>query len=277
MIETFLRFIKRFLIFLPGILVTYFAIRDIYPVINRRLPATIAVLTTYVIAAYVIIPLCIRLIRLFSTPRHVPFYSTTPDGFASDPLNIALFGTSQGVVNAMSAIGWKLADARNLKTLAKLGAALLLKRAYPNAPFSNLYLLGRSQDLGFQLSVDNNPRHRHHVRFWAVKPAVAERFKEHLAFWQTLSPDKELDDEKYLWLGAASLDTGLGIIRHNAQITHMIHHDTNAERKLIVSSLNKAGQLKSQKTVKIAKPYQLRNRVITGYLQTDGKLTICEL
>ncbi len=265
------------MVFLPGIGVTYLVIKDLYPVINRRLPAAAAVLATYVLVAYLLIPLSIRLIRLVSRPRHVPFYSTTPDGFASDPINIGLFGTSQDVVNAMTGIGWHLAEPRTSKTLFRLGMSLLFKRPYHNAPFSNLYLFGRSQDLGFQLPLSHNPGQRHHVRFWAVKPEVAEHFKEHVAFWKEHHPKNFSVGAKYLWLGAASLDTGLGIIRHNAQLTHMIHPDTNAERDLMVDQLKKAKLVKASRTVKIAAPYQLRNRVITGYLQADGQLTICEL
>jgi intein-encoded DNA endonuclease-like protein len=57
----------------------------------------------------------------------------------------------------------------------------------------------------------------------------------------------------------------------------MIHPDTNAERELIVSSLKKVRLCKNVKRITIAKPYQLRNRVVTGYLEADGNLTICEL
>jgi hypothetical protein len=80
-----------------------------------------------------------------------------------------------------------------------------------------------------------------------------------------------------LWVGAASLDTGLGVIRHNAQLTHMIHYDTNAERELITKGLKKAGLVKKVRNVSIGKPYRLTNRVISGYMHADGKMKICEL
>ncbi len=277
MIESFLRLLKRFAVFLPGLAVSYWVVQDLYPIINRRLPAALAILVTYVITAYGLIPAVIRGIQFIHKPKHVPFYSTTPDGFASDPVNIAVLGTREALVKAFAMMGWHVADRQTPLTLLHLGLSMVLKLPYPNAPFSNLYLLGRSQDVGFQLAVDDNPKHRHHVRFWTVKPETAEHFKEHLAFWQAHHPDKNLLNDKFLWLGAASLDTGLGVIRHNAQLTHTIHHDTNAERELIVSELKKTGLVKKTRTIKIAKPYQLRNRVITGYLQSDGHLTIIEL
>lgn len=277
MLARFARFIKRMLVFLPGALVTYYVVRNIYPVLDNQIPAAPAVLLAYLLAAYVLIPALLRLARLIFPPSHVPHYSTTPDGFASDPIQIGLFGSRDQVINAMNKIGWFTADKRTLKTLLKLGLSLLLRKPYPTAPFSALYLLGRSQDLGFQLPVEGSPRHRHHVRFWPVQPAVAEHFQEDVAFWDKHHPDKNRRDDKILWLGAASLDTGLGLIRHNAQITHMIHPDTNAERELIVNSLKSAGLCKSIKKIAITNPYRLSNRVISGYLETDGNLTICQL
>lgn len=277
MFDDLLRLTKRFAVLLLGIGIVYVAVENIYPLFNRRLPALVAGIVTYIVFAYVLIPALIRLIRLVSRPRHVPFYSTTPDGFACDPINIGFFGTRQEVISAMGKIGWHQADPRTLKSIFRMIYSILLKRPYPTAPFSTLYLFGRGQDLGFQLPVSNNPRHRHHVRFWAVKPEVAESFKQHVAFWQAHQPAGRLKPGDFLWLGAASLDTGLGIIRHNAQITHTVHHDTNAERELLVKSLRAAKAITKTHNVMVAKPYQLQNRVISAYLLADGKLTICEL
>lgn len=271
------RLVKRFIIFLPGAVAAYLVIIDVYPVLDRRLPAAAAVIVAYIMGAYAVVPAIIRLIRILEPPRHVPFYSTTPDGFASDPIQIALFGTREQVITAMKGIGWHQADERTPRNILKLLTHMALNKPYPTAPFSKLYLLGRGQDLGFQLPLEKNPRHRHHVRFWAVKQQVAEHFKEHVLFWHGHHPDTDGNDEQYLWLGAASLDTGLGIIRHNAQVTHMIHPDTNTERDLIVSELQKADLTKQVKFIKIASPYQLRNRVINGYFEADGMLAICKL
>src|SRR5690606_34298855 len=192
------RSIKRLLIFLPGLVAAYLVYKDVYPILHKQLPASVAVLLAYFIAAYIVIPGLIRMWRIVLPNRHVPLYSTTPDGFASDPIQIGLFGTRQQLIDAMSDIGWHMADNRTPATLLRMVMSLVLSKPYPTAPFSHLYLLGRSQDLGFQLPVGSNPRHRHHVRFWAVKPEVAERFKEHVAFWHSYHPDKNTEDDKYL-------------------------------------------------------------------------------
>jgi hypothetical protein len=79
-----------------------------------------------------------------------------------------------------------------------------------------------------------------------------------------------------LWLGAASQDIGLAFIRHNAQLTHMIHPDTNKERDLITQQLADAGATLLP-PIQLRRPYQIMNRAWRGYLQTDGTLQVCEL
>jgi len=96
-----------------------------------------------------------------------------------------------------------------------------------------------------------------------------------LRFWQRHGPLKR--EKRQLWIGAASLDTGLAFIRHNAQITHMINPDTNAERNLIAKHLKKTGLVKKTRDVTLGQPYRLRNRVWRGFLHTDGQMTILEL
>lgn len=276
MIESVIRFLKRIAVLLPGLMVAYFASKDFYPFIDKQVPWMVALALTYVLAAYVIIPGLLRLVRLVVREEHVPLYSTTPDGFASDPVNIGIVGNRQQVIDALTAAGWYMADSRTPKTLIKLAIALLLHRPYPTAPFSNLYLLGRKQDFGFQLPAEGSPHHRHHVRFWAVAPHLSADEARHLSFWDRLLPGRKVA-RKQLWIGAASLDVGIGIIRHNGQLTHMVHPDTDQERDLLVSDLRKTGLVRRVKWETIGQPYKLRNRVLHAYLHADGKMAICEL
>jgi hypothetical protein len=277
MIATVTRYIKRFLILVPGLIVAYFAYFNLFPAFNQRLPGAVALLITYVLAAYILIPVGGRLFNLIvRPPEHVPLYSTTPDGLACDPVNIGVISTEQQLIRAMTKAGWQIADEKNPMTLARYMISTITGWAYPNAPFSNLYLLGRSQDLGFQLSASEDPSHRHHVRFWAASSTGDPRHLEHINFWKRYHKS-DLVHQRILWVGAASLDTGLGIIRHNAQLTHSVHPDTNAERNLIVRQLKKTGLVKKTRIVKIGEPYKLTNRVLTGYLHADGKMTIIEL
>lgn len=275
MITVFIVNGKRFLVLLPGLGAAYLAAKDVYPLFDRRLPAGPAILFTYLLTAYVLLPGILRLIRLFVRPKHIPVYCTTPDGFACDPMNIGIVGTRTELIRAMGTAGWLLADKRTPKTILKMILNIVLKRPYPTAPFSNLYLFGRSQDLGFQIPVDDNPSHRHHVRFWGVVDVDDPQYREHTLFWK--KHHRSPVSGKVLWLGAASKDAGVGIISHNAQFTHMIHPDTDAERELIVKQLKSIGRVARTRTVTLVKPYRLENRVFTGYLLTDGKMKIITL
>jgi hypothetical protein len=276
MIDAVIRFFKRFAVLIPGLVGAYLVATDAYPILNRQVPAPLAVLGTYILGAYILIPGIMRIIRIFIKPNHIPHYSTTPDGLASDPVNIGVVGTRDQVIKAMTAAGWHLADKRTIGTVLKMGVAIVLRKPYLNAPFSNLYLFGRKQDLGFQLPVNDSPNSRHHVRFWSCSPLISDIEKRHISFWQRHIL-KEPKAERQLWLGAASLDVGLGIIMHNAQLTHAVHPDTDAERNLIVKMLSKAGRVRSKKVIKVGEAYKLRNRVFRTHLKTDGKVVILTL
>lgn len=277
MINWLLRTFKRTVIMLAGLGVIYLAVWQFFPFFDNQVPIALALFATYVFTAYIFIPAGIRLYRLFFKPTHIPLYCVTPDGFASDPINIGIIGTRAEIIAAMKKAGWYKADERNLKTMVRLGLSLLFRTPYLNAPFSTLYLMGRKQDLGFELPVINSPSHRHHVRFWACHMDGPEAFHGDVKFWKRFQRPIKSTDHRQFWIGAASKDIGIIPIRHNAQLTHMIDPDTNAERDLIVADLEKTGYVVDTTTVKVGAPYKLRNRTLGGFLRADGKMKICIL
>lgn len=262
---------------MAGVGVVYLAVWEIFPFFDKRIPIALALLATYIFTAYLFVPTLTRLYRLFYTPAHIPLYCVTPDGFASDPINIGVIGTQAEIIQAMKKAGWFVADKRSLKSMFRLATSILFRQPYPNAPFSTLYLLGRKQDLGFELPIDGSTSNRHHVRFWACDMSGPEAFDEHVRFWKRFHKPIRPTDHRQFWIGAASKDTGIIPIRHNAQLTHMIHPDTNAERELIVKDLRSSGYLVHTQTVKVGAPYRLRNRTIGGFFHADGKMKICIL
>ncbi|MCW1907860.1 MAG: LssY C-terminal domain-containing protein [Candidatus Saccharibacteria bacterium] len=278
MVTFIIRLLKRVSVLVPGVIVTYLALKNVFPEVSDLLPfEPAAIFATYILIAYIFIPTVIRFIRLIAPPKHLPYYCTTPDGFASDPVNIGVYATREELIVAMGKAGWFVADRRTPRTILKLFVALIQNKSYVNAPFSNLYLFGRNQDIGFEMPVGGSPRHRHHVRFWAASHTGDPRHLDHLSFWDNFQRSNLLDG-RVLWVGAASLDIGIGIIRHNAQLTHMIHENTDKERDLITSSLKATGLVQKVRQVDAStEPYWLRNRVFRGRLKSDGKLTICEI
>lgn len=277
MVNASLRFLKRFAVLVPGLVIAYFSVRDIFPYFDKRLPLALAILLTYILGAYVLIPAAIRVIRIIWPPRHLPLYCVTPDGFASDPVNVGIIGSRDELIKTMKVAGWHVADAHTLRNIARQVLSTLIGWRYLRAPVSHLYLFGRKQDIAFEMSIRGaGVGYRHHVRFWATTFDSKRHLSARDIHWQHRRAEL-VKGEQLLWVGAASLDSGIAPIRHNLQITHMIHPDTNRERDLIVEQLETAGFAKKIETVKLGSPYRLANRALRGYLQTDGKMKVVRL
>ncbi len=275
MVQYLLRLAKRFAILLPGVIIAIFSVRNIFPYFDRRLPLALAIWATYVLAAYVLIPASIRGFRIIHPPKHLPLYSVTPDGFASDPLNVGIIGTRRELITVMQESGWHVADRHTVRNVVRLVFSILFEQPYLNAPISSLYLFGRKQDIAFEIPVTGSSTQRHHVRFWATTYDNEKDFSVRTIHWQHRKA--HVFGDNLLWVGAASLDVGLTLIRHNFQISHMIDPDTNKERELIVDQLKKAQLVSKVYCIKLDSPYRLVNRVWRGSLHTDGKMKIVEL
>jgi hypothetical protein len=233
-------------------------------------------LITYVIAAYLLVPALIRIWRILRPVKHLPLYCVTPDGFASDPLNIGIMGTRRELIIAMERAGWYVADPHTPRYLIRHVLCIVIGRRYPTAPVSSLYLFGRKQDIAFEIPVeDGNTASRHHVRFWATTYEAKRPLGIRSIHWHHRRA--HIFDDSLLWVGSASLDVGINFIRHNMQLTHMIAPDTNAERDLIVDQLRAQKLVRIVETIKLDKPYRLINRVWQGSLHADGKMTIVSL
>lgn len=150
--------------------------------------------------------------------------------------------------------------------------AFLLNSAYPTAPFSTLYLFGRGQDIGFQEPIDNSPRKRHHIRFWALSLAHSEDDLSAASFW--LNTDKPSTDQRVLWVGAGTRDTGFSLTWLTFQVTHATDSDTNAERDYII------GELRAKRVIGNVTLHQSGSPLQTGQINhyvTDGEIAFASL
>ena len=241
---------------------------------DKRLPLTLAIFLTYVLGAYVLIPAAIRLARIFFPASHLPLYCVTPDGFASDPLNVAIIGSKSQLIKAMQTTGWYVADDHSLRNIIHEVISGIFNRSYPTAPMSNLYLFGRKQDIGFEIPIPGERGQRHHVRFWAT----------------TYDPDGNLSADKSLGRPSQhcqrqkySLDrrcVARRWLRHYPAQCAGHAYDLSRyrhERNKIVNALDDAGKLQSIHDVRLGSPYSLRNRAFGGHLRTDGLLRVAKL
>ena len=266
------RLLQRLLIFGLGIFSVWLIVFVVFETADRRLPWILALGITYGLAAYVILPRVIRLGLRILQREHVPSYTITGDGLPGDPVNVALVGTLQQLRAAFASLGWSEADRLGLASSWGMVRAFVLNSPYPTAPFSTLYLFGRGQDIGFQKAIDNSPRKRHHIRFWALSLTRAQSTWGAADFW--LGTDPPSEDETVIWVGAGTRDTGLSFTRLTFQITHATDSDTNSERDYIIAELTKGGRIEGLKMYQSGQ--DLPTERVNHYV-TDGEIMVARL
>jgi hypothetical protein len=192
---------------------------------HRRLAkVALALLVGYLGLAYLVLPaFWTRYTRKHPSLEDVPHVTHTGSGIPGDPLNVALIGAESQLKRVMLAAKWFPADPLTLKSCLEIAEASVLKRAYDDAPVSSLYLYGRKEDLAFEQPVGDNPRHRHHVRFWKTPKADP--------------------DGRPVWVGSAVYDKRVGLSRTTGQVTHVTAADVDAERDYLFQCLRQTGDL----------------------------------
>jgi len=157
----------------------------------------IAIVAGVLIVAYLVVAYGVLPILWMGYTRHhpsladIPNITHTADGIPGDPLNVSLIGTEIDLKRIMRAAQWYPADPLSLRSRLEIASAAVFEHPYDDAPVSNLYLWGRKEDLAFEQPVGNDPRQRHHVRFWRS--------------------DKRDPDGRPVWVGAAIFDERVGL------------------------------------------------------------------
>ena len=272
MLRSLKRFLQRLLVLALGIFSVWLIVFVVFEFADNRLPWILALAATYAIAAYVILPRTVRMSLKILQRKRVPRYTITGDGLPGDPVNLVLIGTLRQLHAAFATAGWSQADRLDLASSWRMVRAFLCNSPYPTAPFSTLYLFGRGQDLGFQKSIDNSPRRRHHVRFWALSMEHAEAALGTASFWR--NTDRPPDDARALWIGAGTKDTGFSLTRLTFQITHATDSDTNAERDYLIAELMKNRVIADARLIQ-ARQHLPAERV--NHYVTDGEVTVASL
>jgi hypothetical protein len=272
MMRLLIRTLQRLAILGLGIVSVWLIVFVVFDFADRRLPWAVALGLTYAIAAYIILPRFVRMGLKILQRKRVPRYTLTGDGLPGDPVNLALIGTFQQLRSAFATAGWSEADRLGIASSARMVRAFVFNSAYPTAPFSTLYLLGRGQDIGFQKAIDNSPRKRHHVRFWALSLTRAESTVRTASFW--LNADRPPEDARVLWVGAGTRDTGFSLTRLTFQITHATDPDTNVERDYIIADLTN-NRVIVDVTSYTAADHLAAERV--NRYMTDGVVTLASL
>ena len=212
-------------------------------------------LLAWLFAAYFLLPLLWRRYERRHPALDGTYWITrTGNGIPGDPLNVALVGTEKDLQVAMLAARWFPADPITLRSSLRIAAGTVFDRPYFDAPVSSLCFFGRKQDLAFEQPIGHDPRRRHHVRFW--------------------KSDKLDDSGQPLWLGAATLDTSVGLSHTTGQITHHISKAIDPERDKVIDDVRAAGDLLEMYWVDdFQEPPQGKNGGGDAW-HTDGRLAV---
>ena len=256
------RWIQRAVVFLIASATLWIIVTQIFERIEQRVPVFAALLLTYVLAAYVILPPVVRASVAVLRGNRIPRVTRAADGLPADPVNVVLIGSQEQLRSAFAAAGWHVADRLTLRSATRMAVSFVLDRSYPTAPFSALYLFGRRQDIGFQEDVGDSPRKRHHIRFWAAN-IDPESGTGDLAYWTRrwrIDPS-----ESHIWVGAGTTDTGFGLQSMTWQISHRVDRHADTERDYIVGALRKAGLITDERFIEAGAPVGTR-------FVTDGRI-----
>jgi hypothetical protein len=214
-------------------------------------------IVAYMLLAYLVLPAIWTHYEHQKRLADLPMVTLTAQGIPGDPINVGLVGDTKDVLCAMQAAGWYPADPVTLRSSIEIAGSVLLDRPYRDAPVSNLYYLGRREDLAFEKPVGSSADHRHHVRFWKVLESGEEK--------------------RPVWLGDATFDRSVGVSHYTGAITHHIDADIDAERKLLAADLEAAGMVEARYQVTGIGP-TLAGRNGGGDLYyTDGEVWILRL
>lgn len=183
----------------------------------------------YGLLAYFFLPFFWRHYAAQPAMSASPAVTRTKEGLPGDPLNVGLIGDETELQQALAAAGWLPADPLRLQSLWGMAKTLALKKPYPQAPISHLYLFDRKEDLSFEKVAGRTLKRRHHVRFWRA--------------------DSLGLPGRPFWIGAATFDVGIGFSHYTGQILHHIAPDVDAERDRLMADLQAAGRLESRHSV----------------------------
>jgi hypothetical protein len=225
--------------------------------LRRAVMLTLIILGGYGLLAYLVLP------GFWTHYEHqrgladMPMVTRTAQGIPGDPMNVGLIGDIGDVVCAMHAAGWHPADRITLKSSIEIIGSVLLDRPYSDAPVSNLYYLGRREDLAYEKPIGTSADRRNHVRYWKVLESGAEK--------------------RPVWLGAATQDRGVGISKYTAEVTHHISPDLDAERALLAADLENAGMVEAKYQVTGIGPTIAGHNGGGDLYYTDGEIRVLRL
>ena len=214
----------------------------------------------WVLLAYVGLPRLQEVLSKIYVPDYFIGRTLTEIGVLGDPINLALDGSEADIHAAMTRAGWVRADELTIRSSWGIVLSSVLRRPYPEAPVSSLFLLGQRQAFAYQQEVDGNASQRHHVRFWPVPDG-----------W------KLPGGFQVGWLAAATYDRAVGISLFTLQVTHRVDADIDIERDYVINTVR---YVEPEASLRVIREYSSAFTTRNGggdVVRTDGSLPILDL
>lgn len=214
----------------------------------------------WLLLTYITLPRLHQVMTRIYLPDYFFGRTRTSEGVLSDPINIALDGPERDLHVALRRAGWVLAEERTLASAWGMVRSTLLRRSYPSAPVSDLYLMGRRHDFTYQQEVGGTTDKRHHVRFWRMPPDF-------------VLPGGHRTD----WLAAGTYDRAVGFSFFTFQFTHRIDENIDVERDYLVDTVRFADPAVDVEVIKeFSTSYHDRNGQGDRF-RTDGDLPVIDV
>jgi len=214
----------------------------------------------WVLLAYVGLPRLQEVLSKIYVPDYFIGRSLTDVGLLGDPINLALDGSAADIHAAMARAGWVRAEELTIRSSWRIVLSSVLRRPYPEAPVSSLFLFGQRQAFAYQQEVDGNASQHHHVRFWPVPDG-----------W------KLPGGFQVGWLAAATYDRAVGISLFTLQVTHRVDADIDIERDYVINTVR---YVEPDAPLRVIKEYSNAFTTRNGggdVVRTDGSLPILDL
>jgi len=176
------------------------------------------------------------------------------EGREGDMLNLIFMAKEDDLQRAFAGAGWLKVEKSTPEIIWHL---MLQRRHYAKLPMDKLYVFGRPQDYSYSLP----------------DPASIVARRHHLRIWKS---DREVDGIP-LWVGAATHDVAIVLVKHKFRLFHTIDPNVDEEREFIAGNLAEAWQPIREQYMRCAAPV-FKAQTATGQeYYSDSRMLFLEL
>jgi hypothetical protein len=186
--------------------------------------------------------------------RFLPPRVLNGEGREGDMLNLIFLAREDDLQAAFARAGWLKVEKSTPQIIWHL---LWQRERYTKLPMDKLYVFGRPQDYSYSLpDPDSIVARRHHLRIWKT--------------------DRDVDGIP-LWVGAATHDVAIELVKHKFRLFHKIDPNVDEEREFIAGNLAETWQLTREQYLRCAEPVFNAQTATGQEYYSDSRMLFLEL